>query len=68
MDIFDEEILNLWRLLHKYSVRYIMVGGFASFLNGTKTLTPTFEVWLEDNLENRKRFRKAIKELGIGDF
>ena len=68
MDIFDEEIVNLWRLLYKHHVRYIMVGGFATNLHGFSRITADADIWLEDNLENRKRFWSAIKELGIGDF
>lgn len=33
MDIFDEDLLNFWRCLNKYGVRYIMVGGVATILN-----------------------------------
>ena len=29
MDIFDEEILNFWKALEEFSVKYIMVGGYA---------------------------------------
>ena len=29
MDIFDEDILLLWKCLHQNDVRYIMIGGFA---------------------------------------
>ena len=56
MDIFDEEIVNLWRLLYKHHVRYIMVGGFATNLHGFSRITADADIWLEDNLENRKRF------------
>ena len=30
MDLLDDEILNLWRLLEEHQVAYIMVGGFAT--------------------------------------
>lgn len=36
MDILDEEIINLWRLLNKHHVMYIMVGGFATTLHGSR--------------------------------
>ena len=68
MDVYDDEIVNLWRLLQKYQVRYIMVGGFATNLHGFSRITADADMWLEDNLQNRKQFRKAINELGIGDF
>ena len=34
MDILDDEIITLWRLLHEHDVKYIMVGGFATNLHG----------------------------------
>lgn len=39
MDILDEEILSFWRVLQKYQVKYIMVGGFATNLHGFSRMT-----------------------------
>jgi hypothetical protein len=33
MDLFNEEILNLFKVLNAHSVVYIMVGGFATNLH-----------------------------------
>lgn len=30
MNMLDEEVLELWKLLYKHDVRYILVGGFAT--------------------------------------
>jgi hypothetical protein len=68
MDIYDDELVNLWKLLAKHQVSYIMVGGFATNLHGFSRITADADIWIEDSLENRKRFREAIKDLGIGDF
>ena len=54
MDIFDEEILNLWRILSKNNVSYIMVGGLASNLNGYNRFTADVDIWIKDSVENRK--------------
>lgn len=34
MDVFDEEILALWRQFDQQNVRYIMLGGFATNFMG----------------------------------
>ena len=62
MDIFDEELLNYWRSLNKYNVKYIMVGGVATNLNGYQRTTDDIDVWIEDSSENRENYRKAYKE------
>jgi hypothetical protein len=68
MDILDEEILNLWKLLNTFNVRYIMVGGFATNLHGYIRTTADADIWIKDTPENRKHFRATLSKLGIGDF
>src|SRR5436190_4850992 len=62
MDIFDEELLNFWRCLNNFGVKYIMVGGVATNLNGFQRTTNDIDVWIEDTLENRENYRKAYRE------
>lgn len=68
MDILDDEILRLWRLLHDKDVKYIMVGGFATNLHGYSRMTADLDIWLKDTLENRKKLRAVLRELDLGDF
>lgn len=68
MDFFDEQFLNFWRALNQHEVRYIMVGGLAVNLHGFSRTTEDLDIWLEDELENRKRFRKAFAALDYGDY
>jgi hypothetical protein len=62
MDIFDEELLSFWRCLNKFNVKYIMVGGVATNLNGYQRTTNDIDVWIEDTLKNRENYRSAYKE------
>ena len=62
MDIFDEELLNYWRALNKYDVKFIMIGGVATNLNGYQRTTDNIDVWIEDTLENRQKYRIAFRE------
>ena len=64
MDIFDEDILLLWKCLHQNDVRYIMIGGFAINLHGYSRATKDIDIWIEDTLNNRKKLRTALKEQG----
>ena len=68
MDIFDEDILLLWKCLHQNDVRYIMIGGFAINLHGYSRATKDIDIWIEDTLNNRKKLRTALKEQGSGDY
>lgn len=68
MDILDEDILSLWRCLDNNKVRYIMIGGFATNLYGYSRATKDVDIWIADTLENRKKFRKALREQGSGDY
>jgi len=45
-----------------------MVGGFAVNLNGFVRSTADADIWLEDTLDNRKKFRAVLKSIGVGDY
>jgi len=68
VDISDDEILDLWRLLNKNKTLYLIVGGFASTLHGFNRFTQDIDIWIKDTLPNRKSLRKVICDLNIGDF
>ena len=68
MDIYDDGFLELWKVLNKHNVQYIMVGGFAVNMHGYTRATKDADLWLKDTIENRKNLRKAFKELDYGDF
>lgn len=68
MDMLDQELLQFWNILNKHQVLYIMVGGFAVNLQGFNRATEDSDLWLKDELQNRKNFRRAFDELGYGDY
>lgn len=68
MDIFDEEIIKLWKSLQDNAVRYIMVGGFATNIHGYQRYTGDMDIWIEDSLANRANLRGAFKDAGMGDY
>ncbi|RFZ94397.1 hypothetical protein D0C36_02255 [Mucilaginibacter conchicola] len=68
MDIFDEEILAFWAALQKHEVKYIMVGGYAINLHGYHRFTGDMDIWLEDDIKNRKKLRQAFIDCGMPDY
>ncbi len=62
MDIFDAELLGFWACLNKRKVKYIMVGGVATNLNGYQRSTEDVDVWLKETKANRENFRKAYED------
>jgi len=65
MDILDEELIDLWRAFEKNKLQYIMVGGFASILNGYNRLTSDIDIWIKDTKENRKVLQISLQEIGL---
>jgi hypothetical protein len=39
MNILDNDLMNFWKSLNQYDVKYIMVGGFAVNLHGFSRTT-----------------------------
>ena len=68
MDILDEDLIHFWTILNKYSVQYIMVGGFAVNLYGYTRATTDIDLLLKDDLLNKQSLAKAFSELGYGDI
>lgn len=68
MDVYGDSFLKLWDCLNKNKVRYILVGGFATYFHGHYRYTKDVDLYIEDTLENRKNLRTAFKDLGLGDF
>src|ERR1035437_3290596 len=64
----DIEIKDVWKYLYLNEVRYLTIGGFAVNFYGYQRTTGDIDLLIEDTLENRKKLRKAFKEIGIGDF
>ena len=68
MDIFNVDLLAFWKALNSFQVKYIMVGGVATNFNGYQRTTDDIDVWIEDTIENRSKFRFAFKEYSGKDF
>lgn len=65
MDVFDQELLDLWRSLKHFEVKYIMIGGIATNLHGYSRTTGDVDIWIEDSAENRENLLHALNEIGL---
>ncbi|HSZ24280.1 MAG TPA: DUF6036 family nucleotidyltransferase [Cytophagaceae bacterium] len=68
MDIFDEEILKLWKSFSFNGLEYIMVGGVATNLHGYSRTTADIDIWIKDTIENRKRLNQSLIQFGYGEI
>ncbi|QEC77753.1 nucleotidyltransferase [Mucilaginibacter ginsenosidivorax] len=68
MDVFDEEIVNFWKALQNHHVQYILIGGYAINFYGYLRFTGDLDIWLNDNLENRRALRKTFIACNMGDY
>ena len=68
MDLFDTAFIGLWQSLNNCGVRYILVGGFATNFHGFQRYTGDVDLYIEDTKENRKKFRQAYADYGMGDY
>ncbi len=65
MNVLEDEVLELFKLLSKNNVRYILVGGLAVNHYGYSRTTGDVDLWLEDTKENRNSLVNTFKDLGI---
>ena len=67
MDILDNELINFWKSLNEFNVQYIMIGGFAVNLHGFSRTTGDLDIWLKDELNNRRNLGKALNQFGYDE-
>ncbi len=63
MDVYNGDVLNLWRVLNRYEIRYILVGGFA--VNLYKYYRTTADIDMEDTAQNRDHLGGALEEIKV---
>ena len=44
MDILDEDLINFWKSLNQFEVKYIMIGGFVVNLHGFSRTTGDIDI------------------------
>lgn len=64
----DKQIIDVWKYLSENNVNYLTIGGFAVNIYGYGRNTGDIDIFIDDTIVNRENLRKAIKQLGLGDF
>jgi hypothetical protein len=68
MDILDNDLINFWKSLNQYNVKYIMIGGFAVNLHGFSRTTGDLDIWLKNESSNKKNLGKALVQFGYDEL
>ena len=68
MDLMDQSLLDFWKSLNHFEVKYIMVGGVAVNLHGYSRTTKDVDVWIKDTRENRKLLGLAFSQFGYDEI
>jgi predicted nucleotidyltransferase len=64
----NDQIVQVWKYLIENNVNYLTIGGFAVNIYGYGRNTGDIDIFIEDSITNRNNLRKAIKQMGLGDF
>lgn len=64
----NQQIIDVWKYLSENNVNYLTIGGFAVNIYGYGRNTGDIDIFIEDTIVNRNNLRKAIKQMGLGDF
>jgi predicted nucleotidyltransferase len=64
MNINDTFYLKFIKLLNKYEVEYLLIGGLAVAFHGYSRVTHDMDLWSNPHPDNAKKLLKAIDEFG----
>ena len=64
----EADIISIWKSLYDNGVRYVTIGGFAVIMHGYNRTTGDLDILIGDSIDNRKKLRKALRDIGFGDF
>lgn len=60
----SEDYKDLFRILNKYKVKYMIVGAYATIYYAEPRYTKDIDVWIKNDIENAKKVYEALKEFG----
>ena len=61
----DENLLDFWKAVNAFSVKYIMVGEVAVNLHGYSRMTKDIDIWINDTKDNRRKLGLAFGQFWI---
>jgi Aminoglycoside-2''-adenylyltransferase len=66
--MLSKDFKEFIELLNEYSVRYLVVGGYAVAFHGHPRYTKDLDVWIELSPENAAKVLKALEKFGFGSL
>ena len=64
----SQDFKDLLTLRNKHSVRYLVVGGYATSIHSVPRYTKDIDIWLERSPRNAKSVLKVLHEFGFGSL
>ena len=64
MDLDDKDFIDFVKFAYQFELKYIIIGGFAMYLNGIKRNTEDVDIWLEPTNENKEKLINVFLKLG----
>lgn len=66
MDLLGTEFLKLISAFEINKLKYIVVGGFATYYHGFQRTTGDIDFWIRDDQENRLRLVESLDQMQYG--
>ena len=66
--ILEKDFEDFVKLLNKYKVAYMIVGGYALALHGKPRHTGDLDIWIEVSEDNAAKLVSVLFEFGIGSL
>ena len=66
--MLSKDFKEFIKLLNRYNVKYLVVGGYAVAFHGYPRYTKDLDVWIESSTENANNLLEALKEFGFGSM
>lgn len=67
MDLENNEFLEFTACSHKEKLEYMIIGGFAMFLNGLNRATNDVDIWIKPTQENGQRLIRVLLCMGYDE-
>ena len=64
----NKAIIEVWKYLSENNVNYLTISGLDANIYGYGRNTGVIDIYIDDTIANRESLRKAIKQMGLGDF
>lgn len=64
----SQDFKDLLKLLNEHSVRYLVVGGYATSIHAVPRYTKDIDIWLERSPENARALLIALHAFGFGSL